>query len=209
MSAITAVVRIALTRHSSASDVPAADSSIAYSWASECLARNPLPQQRVDDDVAIGLARDEVFARQRDERGLYRRWPAEPVPCAGIDGHQVQALFEDDGAEHRALPEREPLPHGLEHRLLLEQQTLQGGVEILERRLAPAARADLVPGLVRQPLHVVGQVAGELDDGGAEAVLGPEAGSCEAGVDERREFVGRDLVEAHDRTRLVERPLRS
>src|SRR5262249_1988920 len=136
----------------------------------EGLPRDPLAQQRVDDDVAVVLPRDDVFARQRDERRLHRRRPAEPMTRARIGRHQVQTLFDDARAQPRALSERRPLPYRLEHRLLLEQQALERGVEIVERRLAPPARLDLVPRLVRQALDVVGEIAGELDDRGAEAV---------------------------------------
>ena len=60
-----------------------------------------------------------------------------------------------------------------------------------------------------EPLDVIRQVARQLDDGRAEPVLGLHAGAREAGVDERRELVGGDLVEAHDRSGFVERSLRS
>ena len=49
---------------------------------------------------------------------------------------------------------------------------LQRLMQVVERRAAAARAADLVPGFVREPLHVVGQVAGQLHDGGAQAGLG-------------------------------------
>ena len=76
----------------------------------------------------------------------------------------------------------------------------------MARRLPRGAH--LVPGLVRQPLDVVGQVAGELDDGRAQAGLGRDARAREPRVDGRGEFVGGNLVEPHDGAGLVERPLR-
>ena len=60
--------------------------------------------------------------------------------------------------------------------------------------------------LVREALHVVRQVAGELDDGGAEPGLGLHPRLRKPRVDEGRELVGRDLLEPHDRAGLVERP---
>ena len=63
-----------------------------------------------------------------------------------------------------ALRERQPLPQRLEHRLLLGQQTAQRLVQVVERRAALAGGAHFIPRLVRKPLHVVGQVAGEVDD---------------------------------------------
>ena len=57
---------------------------------------------------------------------------------------------------------------------------------------------------MRQALHVVGQIAGELDDGRAEPGLGPDARPRESRVDERGELVGRNLLEPHHRPGLVE-----
>ena len=57
-------------------------------------------------------------------------------------------------------------------------------------RRAPARRAaggaHVVPGFVRQALDVVGQVAGQIDDRGAEAGLRLDAALGEARLDERR-----------------------
>ena len=55
-----------------------------------------------------------------------------------------------------------------------------------------ARRAHIVPGLVREALHVVRKVAGQLDDGGAEAGFGADAAGRKALLDERREDVRRD-----------------
>ena len=73
-----------------------------------------------------------------------------------------------------------------------------------------AAVVHVVPGLVRQPLHVVGHVAGQIDDGGAEAVLGPDAAGLEAPLEHsRRTPSGSIFSQPHHRTGLVERPLRA
>ena len=86
-----------------------------------------------------------------------------------------RAVLEHDRAQHRALRERQPLPRAFEHHLLLGQQPLERLMQIVERRAAPPARAHLVPGFVRQPLHVVRQVARQLDDRRAEPLFGPHA----------------------------------
>src|SRR5262245_53176643 len=106
-----------------------------------------------------------------------------------VPRQQLVSLLEHDRAQGLALRERQPLPHGLEHRLLFAQETLEGGVEIVERRLAAAALADFVPRFMREALDVVRQVAGELDDRRAEPGLGRQAGALEAGVDEGGELV--------------------
>ncbi len=70
-------------------------------------------------------------------------------------------------------------------------------------------RAHVVPGLVREPLHVVGKVAGEIDDRCAEARLRADAALREPRLDELGEHVGGNLLEAHHRPGLVERPPRA
>ena len=72
------------------------------------------------------------------------------------------------------------------------------------RSVAKAA-ADFVPRFVREPLHVVRQVLGELDDRRAKPCFRLHAGADESAVDERREFLGRDFFEAHHRAGFVER----
>ena len=75
---------------------------------------------------------------------------------------------------------------------------------------AAAARGrDEIPGFVREPLDVVRQVAGQIDDGGAEAFFGSEAGSAEPFVDPAGEGLGGNPAEPHDGPGLVEGPLRA
>ena len=68
---------------------------------------------------------------------------------------------------------------------------------------------DVVPRFVREALDVVRQVAGEIDDRGAQPGLGGHARSPEAILDRLREQIGRNLLQPHDRPGLVERPARS
>ena len=69
-----------------------------------------------------------------------------------------------------------------------------------------AVGAGVVPQLVREALHVVRQVAGELDDRLAEAGRALDAACAHARLDERRESIRRDPSEPYDRSGLVERP---
>jgi hypothetical protein len=101
-----------------------------------------------------------------------------------------------------------PLPQCFEHRLLLAEQTAEGLVERIERGPPAARGSHFVPRFVREPLHVVGKVAGELDDRVAEAVFRLDSRSLEPHVDGRREFVGRNLLEAHHGPGFIERPFR-
>ena len=156
----------------------------------------------------IVFARNEVVAHQCRQRSLNRRRPAEAIARADVGRQQFAAVLDHHGAQHRALREGQPLPDRLEHRLLLGEQAPQRLMQVVERRATSAARAHFVPRLVREALDVVRQVAGEIDDRGAEPRLGLEPGSREACVDEVGELAGRDLVEAHDWAGLVERPLR-
>ena len=73
----------------------------------------------------------------------------------------------------------------------------------------PTRRAHIVPGFVGQPLHVVGQIPGEVDDRRSETGLRANAASGEPGFDEFGEHRRGDLVESHDRPGLVEGPTRS
>ena len=88
---------------------------------------------------------------------------------ARVGRQQLASALEHDGAERATLRQREPLPDGLEERVLLGEQPRQRGVQMIEAALRPPAAAHVVPGLVREPLNVVGQVAGELHDRRAEA----------------------------------------
>ena len=112
---------------------------------------------------------------KRGERRLDARRAAQPMARAHVGRQQLAAVLEHDGAQHRALRQRQPLPDGLEHRVLLGEQPRQRRVQVVERRPSSARRAHVVPGFVREPLHVVGQVAGEIDDRGAEARLRADA----------------------------------
>src|SRR5215510_6751492 len=67
--------------------------------------------------------------------------------------------------------------------------------------------ANVIPRFVREPLDVVGKVAGEVDNGGAQTRFRANPALAESCLDKRREYIGRDLVETHDWTGLVERPL--
>ena len=52
--------------------------------------RDPLAQQRVDDDVAaVRLARDQILPHQRGERRLHARRAAEAVAVARLGGEQL------------------------------------------------------------------------------------------------------------------------
>ena len=55
-----------------------------------------------------------------------------------------------------------------------------------------------------QALHVVGKVAGEIDDGCAETGFSTDAALAELRFDERGKDVGRNLLKSHDRPCLVE-----
>ena len=58
------------------------------------------------------------------------------MALADVGRQQLAALLEDDGAQHGALRQRQPLPERFEHRLLLGEQAAQGAVEIVERAFA-------------------------------------------------------------------------
>ena len=127
----------------------------------------------------------------------------------GVSREQLASILQHDGAQDRALCERQPLPDRLEERFLLGEHTCERGVKVVERGPPASSVADVVPGLVREPLHVVRKVAGEIDNGRAKAGLGLDAALAEPRFDERGKDVGRDLLEPHDRTGLVEGPLGS
>ncbi len=83
---------------------------------------------------------------------------------AHIGRHQFASFFDHQRAQHRALRQRQPLPRFLEHHVLLAEHSRQGGVEIVEAGGLLAGLLHVVPGLVREPLHVVGNIGGEIDD---------------------------------------------
>ena len=79
---------------------------------------------------------------------------------------------------------------------MLVEQATKGHVELIQPDPPDTVRPYIVPGLMRQALHVVGQVAGEVDDGVADARLGSEAGLLKARLQEAGELVGRNALEA-------------
>ena len=131
------------------------------------------------------------------------------MPFADVGRQEFTAALQHDRAKHGALRQREPLPERFEDRLLLGEQAQQRLMQVVERRAAAARGAHIVPGLVSEPLHVVGKVARQLHDRDAQSGLGADARLVEARLDEHGELVRGDLVEAHHRTGLVERTPRS
>ena len=171
-----------------------------------CLAQNVFRAthsrvQRVVDDVAVAVLHDDVLADERGERRLHARRAAAGGGAPHVSRQQLAAVLEDHRAQHRALRQRQALPRFLEDGVLLVEQPRQRQVQVLEPRRLPARRPHVVPRLVRQPLHVVGHVVGELDDGRAEAVLRLHAARRESRVDEVGETSLVDLLQAHDRAR--------
>ena len=126
---------------------------------------------------------------------------AEPVPIARVRRQQLPAFLEHDRPQHAPLRQRQSLPRRFEQRVLLGQQPAQRLVKIVERCPPPAAHPHLVPRFVCQPLHVIWQVPGELDDRGAQTRLRLDARSLKMAVDEGGEFLSRDPLEANDRAR--------
>src|SRR4051812_17355081 len=82
---------------------------------------------------------------------------------------QLTTILEDDRAKRRTLRQGQPLPDRFEQRLLFREQPGQRRVQVVNCRAPRAGRADIVPRLVREALDVVGKVARDVDDGGAEA----------------------------------------
>src|SRR5262249_4345001 len=136
--------------------------------------------------------------------GLDRGGSAETMPRADVSREQLPAILEDHGAQNRSLRQGQTLPHRLKHGVLLCEQTPQRMMQVVEGRPPPGRGTDIVPRLVREALDVVGQVAGQIDDGQAEPTVGTNAGPREPCVDESRELFCWNLVEANDRTCLVE-----
>src|SRR5262249_57979476 len=101
------------------------------------LARHPLAEKRVDDDVSIAVARDHVVALERRARGLDGRGAAEAVAGADVRGEELAAVLPHDRPPDGALPQRPPLPERLEHRLLFGEQPTERRVEIVGRGAGP------------------------------------------------------------------------
>ena len=55
-----------------------------YGVSSERATRDPLTKQRVDDEVAIAFAADDVVSHERGEGSLHGRGPAEPMTRADV-----------------------------------------------------------------------------------------------------------------------------
>src|SRR5262245_26336406 len=123
--------------------------------ASVCPPRHPLPDQRVDDNVAAALSRDHVVACQSGERGLNGGRAPQALPCSDVSRQQLLSLLENDGPQDGSLREGQTFPHDFEHRLLFGEKAMEGSVKVVERGTAAAAGANLVPGLVGEPLYVV------------------------------------------------------
>src|SRR5689334_2803185 len=175
-------------------------------WRSVSPASDPFAEERVDDDVAAALTSQHVVSHERRERGLYAGRPAQAVPRADVGAEQLLALFEHHRPKRAALRHREPLPHRLEDRMVLVQQPPQRRVQVFQANPPRALRPRIVPRFVRQPLDIVGQVAGQLDDRAPQTGVGFEPGLLKLLVDERRKLIRRNSLEAQHRTRLVERP---
>src|SRR5687767_7727267 len=80
---------------------------------SERSPRDPLAQQRVDDDVLAAFLEDQVLLEESGKRRLDARRPAEAVACANVSGEQALSVLQHDRAKHRALGQRQPLPDRL------------------------------------------------------------------------------------------------
>ena len=131
------------------------------------------------------------------------------MPRARVGRVQLAPALQYDRAQRGALGQREPLPHRLKQHVLLVEQAREGRMEIVQRRATRPGRAHVVPGFVRQPLHVVGEVSRQVHDGRAQPGLWPDARLREALLDEVGEDVGGNLLEPHHRPGLVEGPARA
>ena len=131
---------------------------------------------------------------------------AQAMTRANVPRQQLVPVLEHGRAQRPPLRQRQALPGTFEERFVLAEQPLQRAVQVFEVRRPPGPRLHIVPDLVREALDVVGQVAGEIDDRRAETRRGSEAGSLEPRFDEGGETIGRNLLQAHDGSGLVERP---
>ena len=81
---------------------------------SESLPRDPLAQERIDDDVLGAVTRENVLAHERGERRLHSGRSAQPVSTADVGRQKPAPLFEHRRTQCAPLREREPLPHAFE-----------------------------------------------------------------------------------------------
>src|SRR4029450_7658971 len=66
-----------------------------------CLKRlsgNPLPQQRIDDQIPVLLSINDVVSQERRERGLDRGWPSETMARAHVTRQQLASVLKHDSA---------------------------------------------------------------------------------------------------------------
>ncbi len=89
--------------------------------------------------------------------------------------------------------------------MLFGEQTAQCRVQIVHVHPTLSRRMCIVPCFVREPLHVVRQIAGELDVRRSDARLWLDARSREARFDECGEYTGRNFFEPHHRSGFVKR----
>src|SRR5205823_11221163 len=94
----------------------------SLSAMSICLTGDPLAQERIDDAVAVAVARDDVVANEGSEGRLDRRRTAEAMARPNVGRQELAAILDDDRAQHSALSQREPLPDRLEHRVLFGEE---------------------------------------------------------------------------------------
>src|SRR5919204_3018461 len=90
--------------------IPSALARPGPNSSSEGAAGHPFAHQGVDHREAIAVARDQVISYERGQRGLNRRRPAEAMARANVGSVHPAAVLEDDGAQNRALRQREVLP---------------------------------------------------------------------------------------------------
>jgi len=120
------------------------------------------------------------------------------MPLADTGREQLLAAFEHQRAQNAALRQRQPLPGFFKHNSLLPQNPAECRVQIFHAHRLLPRRPRVVPRLVRQTLHVVGHVVGEIDDGGTEAGFGTQAGLRETCVEPLGEFRRVDFLQTPD-----------
>src|SRR6185503_1017497 len=128
---------------------------------SERSPRDPFTKQRVDDDVLGAFLEDQILFDERGERGLDAGWSTEAITGADVRREQALSALQHHGAKDGALSQCQPLPDRLENRLLLGKQSRKRRMQRVECCPSCSHRTSIVPGLVREPLHVVRQVARE------------------------------------------------